>query len=542
MNIDTDGPADSCGRHDDLLADCLDAVAASPRFAAELRELLDGRDYLARLAPPSPYRGDDPDATVLHSGAFGKYELCGVLGRGGMGVVYRALETDTGRTFALKVIRDGRFAPTDHMRRFQNEHLIASHLSHPNIVPVFEVGEQDGQPFFTMPLVEGGSLAKRIAEAPFPSQKAAHLLTKVARAVHYGHEKGAIHRDLKPANVLLDEQEEPHVVDFGLAKILTDSSLVDVLEASQSLTSTGAILGTYGYMAPEQARGLAKEAGPATDVYGLGAVLYATLTGRPPFQAETPLKTLHQVIDTPPAPPQFLNPTIDIDLQTICLKCLSKNPADRYPSARELADDLDRYLAHQPIRARRPNLWDHLAPLWEDANISKKGRRIWSNILLGSAFLILAMHLSLFFLFRAGAPLVVLWLTAALWEVPVVALLWIFLVRRRRPLGPKDRTPLVMWIGYAVSSLLLLPLARPWEEFGAPSALLSWYPPLAVLTGIFFVIDASLHWGRMYLIGLGFLALAVPLWLLPAWSPLIFGLFATGCLIQHGLAYRRSAR
>jgi serine/threonine-protein kinase len=540
MTTDSTGPVGAPAGQDDLLADCLDAVAASPAFAAELRAVLDGREQLGRLAPATPRPGEA--SAEVRGGAFGKYELRGVLGRGGMGVVYRAWEADTGRTFALKMIRDSRLASPADVDRFRADYRIAAHLDHANIVPICEVGEQDGQPYFTMPLVEGGSLAARLAEAPLPSREAACLLARVARAVHYAHEHGVIHRDLKPANILLDAHGEPHVIDFGLAKILG---------ADSQQTATGQVLGTLGYMSPEQAAGQSREATATTDVYGLGAVLYAMLTGRPPFHAETVPVTLRQVIDNPPAPPQLLNPKVDTDLQTICLKCLSKKSAGRYASAAELADDLDRYLARQPVRARRPNLWDHLSALLGNVlltarqkagdNFEKEDLRTWSHILFGSAFAILAMHLSLFALLRAGASLPALWLTAALGEVFLVALLWGFLMRGRRPPLPSDRTSLVIWIGYGAGSLLLLPLARPPEELGSPSALLAWYPPLAILTGLLFLLEASMHWGRLYLIGLGFMALAVPLWLLPAWSPLSFGLFAAGCLIYLGIAYRRSA-
>jgi eukaryotic-like serine/threonine-protein kinase len=233
------------------------------------------------------------------------------------------------------------------VQRFRTEAENTAHLDHRGIVPIYEFGEHAGQPFFSMKLVEGRSLAGLQATP----QEAARLLVAVARAVHYAHQRGIIHRDLKPGNLLLDSEGQPHVTDFGLAKRLQGDS---------KLTQSGAILGTPAYMPPEQATGKKGEVTILADVYSLGAVLYELLTGRPPFQAETPLDTLLQVLEKEPVPPRQLNPRLDRDLEAVCLKCLHKEPQKRYASAAELPDNLERWQRGEPTRARPPSAWQAL--------------------------------------------------------------------------------------------------------------------------------------------------------------------------------------
>jgi hypothetical protein len=273
---------------------------------------------------------------------IGGYEVLEELGRGGMGVVYKARQIGLDRVVALKMILSGSHASADQLVRFRTEAEAIARLQHPNIVQVHEVGEHEGRPFFSMEFFPGGSLEKKLAGTPLPPPEAARLAEVLARAMHAAHRQQVIHRDLKPGNVMLAEDGTPKVTDFGLAKKLDDVGQ----------TGSNAVLGTPSYMAPEQAGGKSKDIGPLADVYALGAILYECLTGRPPFKAATPLDTILQVVSDEPVPPRQLQSKVPRDLETICLKCLQKDPRKRYPSAEELAEDLRRFLYGKPILAR----------------------------------------------------------------------------------------------------------------------------------------------------------------------------------------------
>jgi WD40 repeat protein len=316
-------------------------------YRAELAEFFALRRDIEKLATPirtpATPRTDDRTRLPLR---FGRYTLLGVLGCGGMGVVYRARLDDPAREVALKMIRAGRFATAADRARFRTEAEAATRLNHPGVVPVYDVGEVEGQAYYTMRLLAGGDLAGRREHLAASPAAAAGVVRDVAAAIHHAHQNGVLHRDLKPSNILFDEAGRAHVSDFGLAKLAGPPA---------DLTRTGEFLGTPEYMSPEQAAG--KPATVAADVYGLGCLLYSALTGRPPLGGSDPAVVLDRVRAADPAPPGRSNPLVPRDLEAVCLRCLEKDPGRRYPSAAALADDLDRFLSGQPVRARPVGTW-----------------------------------------------------------------------------------------------------------------------------------------------------------------------------------------
>jgi WD40 repeat protein len=369
-------PAQPPGGEDALnrvLADFLDALgrgdrvdlpawqARYPAFAAELAELVAARQEIGEALGETPPDGGPGTGLACEApplGVLGDYELLEELGHGGMGRVYKARQRGLGRLVALKVIRAGAAATGADLLRFRTEAEAAARLDHPNIVPVYEVGAHDGQPYLAVRYVEGGPLSRHLARFRADPRAAAAVVATLARAVHHAHQRGVLHRDLKPGNVLLEWRDGdagppvPHVSDFGLARLL---------DQDPGLTQAGDLVGTPSYMAPEQASGGGAAVTTATDVHGLGAILYALLTGRPPFAGPTVLETLEQVKGREPAPPRQLNPKADRDLETVCLTCLAKEPRRRYASALALAEDLESWLGHRPIAARPANARERLA-------------------------------------------------------------------------------------------------------------------------------------------------------------------------------------
>lgn len=469
---------------------------------------------------------------------MGDYELLNELGRGGMGVVYRARQLSLGRTVAIKMILRGELASPVEISRFRAEAEAAARLDHPHIVSIFEVGADDGQPFFSMQYVAGTTLAQRLLNGPLPAGEAASLLVPVCRAVAAAHRAGVLHRDLKPSNVLIDDAGRPYVTDFGLAKQLGNGG--DGVTAPGSLTQTGAILGTPGYMAPEQAAGQRGDIGPATDVYSLGAVLYAMLTGRAPFQAASPVDTLLLVLEQDPPPPRLLNPQTDPDLELIALKALQK-PADlRYPTADALADDLEAYLRHEPISARssqfsqvlsrafRPT---HHAPVLEN----------WGLLWIWHALVLLVLCLVTNGMQLGGVT--ARWPYVALWTAGLGAWAAIFWSLRRRsgPVTFVERQIAHVWAASMVCSTMLFAVEA---VLGFPVLTLS--PVLPLIAASVFLVKAGILSGEFYIHAGVLLATAVPMALLQQsrWNFAItlFGLAAAGTFLVPGIKFHRQLR
>jgi predicted Ser/Thr protein kinase len=514
----------------------VEAVAAQyPDVASELRELWAAARVAAALARPRTPNPASPCHRVTVSPchlptalprSFGDFELLEELGRGGMGVVYRARQKSLQRTVALKMILRGELATADDLARFEAEARAAAHLDHPNIVPVYAVGSTDGQAYFSMRLIEGQTLAALLARGPLRPQEAARLLAAVARAVQYAHERGILHRDLKPANVLIDGSGRPHITDFGLAK----------RAAGGGRTQTGAIVGTPAYMAPEQVSGSRGTPGAASDVYSLGVILYEMLTGRPPFQAASPVDTLLLVLEQDPVRPRLLNPKVDPDLELICLKCLQKVPELRYRSAGALAGDLEAFLESGPLSVRRGGLGQVGA--------------LFSRMLRETPHAVVLENWGVLWMWHSAVVFLMCVLTTELWWGGATNPLWYLLVwggglmvwgalfwRLRQRAGPVlfvERQVAHVWGGailatvgvFVVEVLLDLPV-------------LTLSPLLAVIAGMTFAVKAGMLSGSFYLQAAAQFLTAAAMAVWPRYGILLFGAVTAVCFSVPGWKYHR---
>ncbi|CAN5764940.1 serine/threonine-protein kinase [soil metagenome] len=523
----------------------LEGVARQhPELAEELRELWEAAQIAEMLAPPpadwttcdhlttispvplpasSSEADAAPRASIPHT-IVGDCELREELGRGGMGVVYRAWQPGLGRVVALKMLLSGPLAVTTERGRFRAEAEASASLDHPHIVPVFAVGDHQGQPYFLMKLVEGTTLARRLADGPLPPRAAAALLAPVCRAVEHAHRRGVLHRDLKPSNILIDCDGQPFVSDFGLAKRL---------DTQGGLTRTGAIVGTPGYLAPEQAAGSRGHLGPASDVYGLGAILYHMLTGRPPFQAASPIDTVFMTLEQDPLPPRLLNPKADRDLEMIALKCLQK-PADlRYPTAQALAEDLEAYLAGEPISARSGRFSAVASRLLGETHHAAILEN-WGLLWIWHSLVLLVLCLTTNALHWRGLTTPEPYL--ALWVVGIGTWASIFWALRRRsgPVSFVERQIAHAWAGSVISCILLFVVEI---LLGLPVLRLS--PVLALIAGMVFVIKAGILSGTFYLQAGALFLTAAPMAWWPEFGLAIFGIVSAACYFLPGLKYHR---
>jgi serine/threonine protein kinase len=491
----------------------------------------------APTLPPQNLEGQPPAAPqpelnpnlVLWPTVKG-YEIQGVLGRGGMGIVYKARQIGLDRLVALKMVLGGIHATPDELERFRREAEAVAKLQHPNIVQIYEVGDCDGRPYLSLEFIGGGSLAQKLNGLPMPAAKAAGLVATLARAIHLAHERGIVHRDLKPANVLLTEDGTPKITDFGLAKRLDRDS---------GRTRSGAIMGTPAYMAPEQASGRSKDVGPATDVYALGAILYELLTGQAPFRADTPIDTVLLVLEREPPPPRALNPSASRELEAICLKCLEKNKADRYLSAAALAEDLERYLEGIAISAGNFNVMNRLARTLDRSQYDVDFRD-WSSMLLLFAPIMLLAHSALFVLGLHEPPFPLGWTrTVHLTEYGLLGVVyWIYGSGRLRAASSSERLLRSIWLGYIAASVILNTINREMQLGDTTLSELALYPSKAVLAGLAFFAMGGSYWGRCYAFGIAFFLLAVTMPLKLHWAPLLFGATWFVVLLRLGLRLR----
>jgi serine/threonine-protein kinase len=452
------------------------------------------------------------------------YEVLGVLGRGGMGVVYKARQIALNRVVALKMILAGRHAAPTEVARFHREALAIARLQHPNVVQIFEVGECDGLPFFALEYCPGGSLTKKTAGHPLPKWEAAELVETLAGAIHTAHRCGIIHRDLKPSNVLLTEDGTVKVTDFGLAK---------ELGAANGPTVSGTLLGTPAYMAPEQASGRAGEVGPPADVYALGAILYELLTGRPPFVAETPLETLALVVDQVPERPRRFNPSVDRPLEAVCLKCLEKDPADRYPSAGALAEELAAYRRGEPVLADgAPSLSLVRLMLRETRHVQAMAR--WGRIWQWQAVLIFVFFLTVNVLLWCGVT--ASWPYAALGAAGLIAFAIPMYHYRFRD-GPR-LTPVEWQLGQVWGIFLIAVLLT--SSINQLSGLEAWkvLPFVTVELGMTLGCMAAVLGGSFYVLAAACAPLALVLVVAPQVGPVLFGTCFAAALWAQARQFR----
>jgi serine/threonine-protein kinase len=526
----------------------------NPELAGELRELwavaslAEECGSLPAIFSGESADGEQPDALPTErsspfSQSIDDYDLIEELGRGGMGVVYRARQRSLDRIVALKIVLAGSAATRADLARFRGEAETAAQLNHPHIVPVYEVGEHNGLPYFTMRYVRGTTLAERIADGPLPGREAAQLLAPIARAITKAHEKGVLHRDLKPSNILIDIEGRPYVSDFGLAKRLVPDALDDGrTHPFHQLTQTGAILGTPGYMSPEQAAGSRGTIGVSTDIYSLGAILYAMLTGRPPFQAASPVDTVLMILEQDPISPQLLNPRVDRDLEMIALKCLQKPTELRYATADELADDLEAYLADEPISARSGRFTQIMTRAFREthhAAVLENWGLLW--ILHSAVLLVLCLVTNAFQLSGVDSR----WPYIGLWTLGLGAWAAIFWNLRRRggPITFVERQIAHVWAGSMIIDTFMY--AIEWQ-LALPVLTLS--PMLGPVGGAVFLMKAALLSGKFYIHAVVLCVTGLVMaWLqkqtlLPNIGVSIFGIVSAACFFVPGWKYYRLAR
>ncbi len=516
----------SRGEHVNITEVC----KSHPDLADELKELW-GAVMIANAVGSDVESGaasvvEEPDITAAIElpCRIGDYELLEELGRGGMGVVYKALHVSLNRIVAVKMLLRGRFASADDQARFRAEAEAIAQLDHPNIVPVYEVGQLEGHVYFSMKYVRGQTMQQLLAGGPLDQNTAALLLAKVAKAVDFAHRRGVLHRDLKPSNIMIDDEGEPHVNDFGLAKQLS---------ARDSLTRSGAVIGTPAYMSPEQAAGHRGQVGPVSDVYSLGSILYHAITGQPPFKGDSAVDVVLRVLEEDAPLARTINPNANRDLEMIATRCLQKPTDLRYESAAALAQDLEAWLADEPVAARTGPISQLAAMMFRETHHVSVLEN-WGLLWMWHSFVLFVVCVLTNALQRYGVESP--WGFFLLWTAGLGTWALVFWMMRQR-MGPVtfvERQIAHVWAGSMISIAMLFPLEA---MFGFPVLKLS--PILGVSSGVVFLIKASMLSGTFYFqaIALFLCALAMAQW--PEYGHSIFGVVAGLCFFLPGWKYHQ---
>lgn len=505
--------------------------AAHPDLASDLRRLWGAvlvTDVAAVVSDQVP--AIDQDEAISRRWrrlelptTIGDYELLEEVGRGGMGVVFRARQISLDREVAVKMILRGRLASDLDLSRFLSEASSTARLQHPHIVPVYEVGDIEGRPFFSMKFIDGETLGSKLSDGPLPEREAARLMASISRAIGFAHRQGVLHRDLKPSNILIDSDGNPLVTDFGLAKRFG---------VENDLTRSGVVVGTPSYMSPEQASGRRDDIGPASDIYSLGCVLYHALTGRPPLVAESLMELVMLVLEQDPTPPRALRPRLDRDLEMIVIRCLQKPPDLRYDTADRLADDLEAFLRDERVAASSGRFEQVVARLFREthhAAVLENWGMLWmwhSMVLLIASLLTWALEVN-------GVTNRLVY--GSVWIVGLgmwAAVFW----KLRQRIGPVtfvERQVAHVWGASMISIAMLFPLEW-WLELDV----LSLSPLLGVISASVFIVKAGMFSGAFYLQALALLCTAVAMALAPHHAHLIFGAVAATCFFIPGYKYQ----
>ncbi len=502
-----------------------------PEFATDIRDLWGTIVVTQAIGFAKSLGENSPDSDSVYSTLelpfdMGNYILTEEIGRGGMGIVYRATRKSDGQDVAIKMIIKGEFASEVDQQRFEAEARAAASLDHPNIVPIYEIGDFQGRAYFCMKLIEGQTLGQILQTGPINSNRAARILSQISYAIDFAHREGVLHRDLKPSNILVDQQDVAYIADFGLAKFD---------HGQNSLTKSGAILGTPTYMAPEQAAGQRGQVNALSDVYSLGAILYHMVSGRPPFLAATPVDTVLLVLEQDPIAPRVLNARVNRDLEMIAMRCLQKPQDLRYSAASGLADDLRAFLNNKPISARDGRFAQVVANLFRDTHHAAVLEN-WGLLWMWHSLVLLLACFATNFIYLANDKHVAPFLYWTVWLAGFGTWAVVFWVLRRR-MGPVtfvERQIAHIWAACMLCVGALHPIGTILDLDDFTLA-----PVIAVFGAMVFLVKAGILSGVFYICAAAMLVTAFVMTGFVDYSMFIFGVVSAACFFFSGLKYYR---